>query len=64
VIFVVDAPGMKCDDLPGDGADLFKAFKRELECFFFEGDCSPKRSLDVLFDIVAMPCVLMQHGED
>jgi len=51
-------------DLPGDGADLFKAFESEVERFVVEGDGSSKRPLDVLFDVVAMPWAWSQHGQD
>src|SRR6266704_62459 len=52
------------DDLPGHGTHLFKAFEREVERLVVERDRPAKRPLDILFDLVAMPWALAQHGEN
>ena len=52
------------NDLPGDSAELFKAFEGEVERFVVEGHHASKRLIDLLFDLVAMPWALLQHGED
>src|SRR5437762_1489392 len=52
------------DDLPGHCAHLFKAFEREVERLVVERDHPAKRPLDILFDLIAMPWALVQHGEN
>src|SRR6266568_1389149 len=52
------------DDLPGHSAHLFKAFEREVERLVVERDHPTKRPLDILFDLIAMPWALVQHGEN
>jgi len=52
------------DDLPGDSTHLFKALEDEVERFVVESNHAPKRPVNILFDLVAMPWALPQHGED
>src|SRR5260370_38082869 len=52
------------DDLPGHGTNLFKAFESEVERLVVERDHPAKRPLDILFDLIAMPGALVQHGEN
>ncbi len=35
-----------------------------LECFVVEGNHASQRPVDILFDLVAMPWTLLQHGKD
>src|SRR5579863_5004397 len=45
-------------------AQLFKAFEGEVERLVIERNSPAKRPLDILFDLVAMPWMLPQHGKD
>jgi hypothetical protein len=52
------------DDLQGDGADFFKVFEGEIERFVVQDNHAAQRPVDILFDLVAVPWTLPQHGEN
>ena len=52
------------DDLPSDGALLFKVLESKIERLIVQNNDAAKRPVDILFNLIAVPWTLPQHGEN